>query len=1001
MKSRDVLYVCGVCGILPLLAGVACSTPTPAAEAPQPPPAPVLHKSEHHLSNLRQLTYRGENAEAYWSFDGTELIYQAHEGPGCDQIYRMSAVASTPSPQRVSTGLGSTTCAYFLPGNEDILYASTHLGGEACPPKPDHSQGYVWPLYTSYDIFRAKADGSGLTRLTETPGYDAEGTVCAVDGSIIFTSVRDGDLELYRMDADGKNVKRLTNTPGYDGGAFFSADCKQIVWRASRPQGKDLADYQRLLAEGLVRPSQLELYVGDADGSNAHQVTYLNAAAFAPFFHPSGKRILFSTNFGDPKGREFDIWAVNTDGTHLERITHTPGFDGFPMFSPDGKKLAFASNRANAPGSHDTNVFVADWVEEPETVTMESAADRVQRDVAWLSDPAREGRGVGTAGLQAAGEYIEKQFQQIGLEPFRGSYRQELEVTTGVRVDAATSLSLAEKPLAATEFQPLAFSADGSAKGGLVLAGYGIVEPSLGIDDYKGVNAKGRIVVVRRFVPETEQLKDPALQRRLGDLRQKAWQAREHGAVALIVVDAPVPPASAPPTTGAAPPASGSGAHSASPSAGAAASGPGVPPASPAVPAATGVTLASTAPTAPASSAHSAPSALHHGPAAVQTPSEAVFPALHRDSYGDVGLPVLIVKRQAFAETLAKLEKKQWVNASLRVALALEKKPAFNVLGRLPAPCESETESVVVGAHYDHLGFGGQHSLAPEERTAHVGADDNASGVAALLEIARRLKAAGPHKHNIVFVAFTAEESGLLGSSHLVQNPVQDLVVKDIRAMLNLDMVGRLRNNQLNILGEQTADEWGPMLQIGCAEERLLCSSGGGGYGPSDQASFFSAGIPVLHFFTGSHVDYHKPTDTADKINAAGIAQVAKLVVDVAMDVDVLPQRLTFRNTAPAQAVGDTRSYNASLGSMPDYAGPPDGKGVLLAGVRPGGAAELAGMQRGDVLIRLGKNEIKSVHDLMFALNAHKPAETVTAIVLRNGKEVALKVTFQESQARR
>jgi Tol biopolymer transport system component len=345
--------------------------PTSAAEAAPQGTEPAAsgdahrHPEEIHLSQIQQLTTGGENAEAYWSFDGTKLIYQAHEGEGCDQIYVRDARDPASQAQRVSTGEGATTCAYFLPSDQEIIYASTHLAGAACPPKADQSQGYVWAIYDSYDIFRANADGTNLRQLTSTPGYDAEGTVCGKDGSIIFTSVRDQDLELYRMDADGKNVKRLTNTPGYDGGAFFSADCTKIVWRASRPTGESLSDYQKLLAQGLVRPTKLELFVANADGSNARQVTELNAAAFGPFFYPSGERIVFSSNYGDPKGREFDLWAINVDGSGLERITHAPGFDGFPMFSPDGKSFVFASNRASRPGTWDTNLFVANWLDTP------------------------------------------------------------------------------------------------------------------------------------------------------------------------------------------------------------------------------------------------------------------------------------------------------------------------------------------------------------------------------------------------------------------------------------------------------------------------------------------------------------------------------------------------------------------------------------------------------------------------------------------------------------
>lgn len=347
------------------------ATPTAAPEAAPEAPAPAApadshrHPEEVHLSNIVQLTAGGENAEAYWSFDGKKLIYQAHEGEGCDQIYVRDAKDPQSKPQLVSTGKGATTCSYFLPGDQEIIYASTHLAGDACPPRADQSQGYVWAIYDSYDIFRANADGSNLRQLTNTPGYDAEGTVCGKDGSIIFTSVRDKDLELYRMDADGKNVKRLTSTPGYDGGAFFNSDCSKIVWRASRPTGDALKDYQTLLAKGLVRPTKLELFVANADGSNAKQVTELSVAAFGPFFYPNSERVVFSTNYGDPKGREFDLYAINVDGSGIERITHASGFDGFPMFSPDGKSFVFASNRASRPGTWDTNLFVADWIDTP------------------------------------------------------------------------------------------------------------------------------------------------------------------------------------------------------------------------------------------------------------------------------------------------------------------------------------------------------------------------------------------------------------------------------------------------------------------------------------------------------------------------------------------------------------------------------------------------------------------------------------------------------------
>jgi Tol biopolymer transport system component len=327
-----------------------------AQQGTQPPADPP---KEIHLTNLRQLTFGGENAEAYFSPDGTRLIFQKTQPPEipCDQIFTMKIDGS--DVRRVSTGAGRTTCGYFYPDNRHVLFASTHQRAPECPPRPGYERGYVWPIYAGYDIFRASLDGSGLERLTTTDGYDAEATVGG-NGRIVFTSVRDGDMEIYSMNADGSGVKRLTNRPGPDGGPFFSPDGKQIVFRGRLSEGSELSDYLRLLKEGLWRPTSLEIFVMDADGGNVRQVTRVGKANFAPFFHPDGKRIIFSSNVHDPRGRDFDLYMINVDGTGLERITWNPTFDGFPMFSPDGKRLVFASNR-NAAKEGDTNIFIADW----------------------------------------------------------------------------------------------------------------------------------------------------------------------------------------------------------------------------------------------------------------------------------------------------------------------------------------------------------------------------------------------------------------------------------------------------------------------------------------------------------------------------------------------------------------------------------------------------------------------------------------------------------------
>jgi Tol biopolymer transport system component len=944
--------------VLAVLA-VACSAAPPPAPGPAPaaPRAPLGRPpevvapdpQEAHFGELRQWTFEGENAEAYWSWDGGSLSLQSKlPGQSCDRIYRMDVASGSTARKLVSSGEGATTCSHFLPGDREILYASTHLGGPECPPRPDHAKGYVWPLYPSYDIFKVGVDGKGLVRLTDTPGYDAEGTVCKKDGSILFTSLRDGDLDLYRMDRDGKNVVRLTTTRGYDGGAFFNADCTRIVWRASRPKpGKELEAYDALLAENLVRPSKLEIYVANADGSEPTQVTYLDAASFAPFFHPSGKRILFSTNYGDPKGREFDVWAVDDNGARLERITHAPGFDGFPIFSPDGKTLAFSSNRMTPPGSHDTHVFVTNWSEGAVTTTLETAADRMLADVAYLADPARGGRGIGTPGLAAAGEYIEKRFEALGVQPAGDGqgFRQSFSVPTTLSLAPGSRVVLDDQVLEAKDFTPLGFSAlKANVRAPLVLAGYGIVDPAKKRDDYRGVAVRGKIVVVRRFVPESADFEKTEEKRRFGDLRYKVWLAKERGARGVIVVDDPLPP------DGAA--------------------------------------------------------------ADWKPPAEAALPALGPDGYGDAGIPVLMVKRDALRPVLDKLAKRQPGKGELEFELRSEQASAFNVVGKIPAGVPAKDKlpgTIVIGAHYDHLGLGGRHSLAPEKREPHVGADDNASGVAGVLEIARLLVAGKAElKRDVLVIAFSGEESGLLGSAHFVKateaGKVAALPPKSTFAMLNLDMIGRLRENRVAVLGGETAAEWPELLAEPCSLARVDCSvTPDGGYGPSDQMSFFLAGVPVLHFFTGAHTDYHKPSDTTDKVNAAGAGQIAKLVAELALRASRRPAALTFNQGAKSQpAGGDLRSFNASLGTIPDYAGPGPGKsGVLLGGVRPGGAAERAGLRRGDLLVRLGRHEIASIEDFMYVLNASKPGETTQATIIRDGKQLELEVTFQESAGRR
>ena len=327
----------------------------------------LIYPDEENFKSLRQITFGGDNAEAYWSFNDKKLVFQSTNNNwnvGCDQMFLMDFNESfnEKKPTMVSTGLGRTTCSYFLPDNKHILYSSTHLGDKKCPETPLRIDGkYVWPIYHTYDIFISDLEGNITKQLTNQIGYDAEATVSPKGDKIVFTSMRSGDLELYTMNIDGSDIKQITNELGYDGGAFFSPDGNKIVFRASRPKTEEeIKNYKNLLKDGLVVPTEMEIFVCDSDGSNLQQVTYLGNSNWSPFFHPSGEKILFSSNFNSDLGIPFNIYMIDIDGKNLKKITSDKTFDSFPVFSNDGKHLAFSSNRNNG-GTRDTNIFIAEW----------------------------------------------------------------------------------------------------------------------------------------------------------------------------------------------------------------------------------------------------------------------------------------------------------------------------------------------------------------------------------------------------------------------------------------------------------------------------------------------------------------------------------------------------------------------------------------------------------------------------------------------------------------
>ena len=547
------------------------------------------------------------------------------------------------------------------------------------------------------------------------------------------------------------------------------------------------------------------------------------------------------------------------------------------------------------------------------------AAGRYLADVAWLADDARGGRGLGSEGLAAAADWLEEQFALIGLEPAAGDggYRQAFQAAVAVRQGPATRIGVDGVDVPAQDFVVPGFSADNAVSAPVVFAGWGVVSKEHGIDDYRGIDARGRIVLVRRYTPQDGAFADETLRRRLSDLRYKAFTARERGAAGLLVADLPV---------------------------------------------------------------------------AAEGQEESPLPALRVDPQGGAGIAVAVIKR-AWAERILANP----AQVSLTTEVIEHRRQTDNIVGRLSAE-QRLPGAVVLGAHYDHLGFGGESSLAPQADEPHNGADDNASGTAALLEAARVLSARKAQLgRDVLFVAFTGEENGLLGSSRFTREPPPGAAPEGLVAMLNMDMVGRLRNNRLSLLGGASAEEWEAVVQPLCAALEIGCELGGDGYGPSDQMPFYAAGVPVLHFFTGAHDDYHKPSDDTESINAAGGARIASLVAEIALELTTL-EGLTYRAAEAPAPMGDVRSYGASLGTIPDYTGSPDDRpGMRLAGVRPGGPAEQAGLQRGDWIVELGGREIRDIYDLMYVLREVKPGDQGTVVVERNGQRIERPVTFGET----
>ena len=925
------------------------------------------------LQNARQLIFEGKRSgEGYFSPDGKALIFQSEretENPFY-QIYLLNFESG--DVHRVSPGTGKTTCAFFRPGSDEVLFASTHLDPDTVAKQKAElefrasgkQRRYSWDYDGQMDIFAARRDGSRLQRLTRAPGYDAEGAYSPDGAKIVFCSIRDAYPtnklsetdrkrfeadpayygEIYIMNADGSGQTRLTRTPGYDGGPFFSPDGKRIVWRRFDESGA-IAD----------------VYTMALDGSDVRQVTKFDSMSWAPYYHPSGKYIIFTSNklgFSN-----FELHMVDTEGRSAPiRVTFTDGFDGLPVFSPDGKKLCWTSGRTSDGKSQ---LFLADWNHDAALAALAGsgssqspaasgakAAVRLAQfapeireadlrgQVEFLASDALEGRMTGTAGAQQAAEFIADELKRLGVKPAGSDWFQPFQFTSGVKVltnenrlEVATA-SATQTFVAEKDFRPLSFTDNGSVEGPVVFAGYGLVVPGKeGYDSYSGINVSNKVVVALRYVPEAVEPKRRQELNRYAGLRYKAMNARERGAKAIVFVTGPN-----------------------SPNAGEL----------------IGLNFDS--------------SLAGSGILAVSVNSNVATALLGPTGKTLKDLQTALDSENPHAEGAFYIS-----NATLRVSAAVEqvRKTDRNVLGMLPG---RSGKFIVVGAHYDHLGFGEKEAMghSGEEHAIHNGADDNASGVAAVMELAAAFaRERAALEHGLIFAFWSGEEIGLIGSSHFAEHPPVPL--SNMVAYINFDMVGRLRENKLMVQGLGSSAEWRRLM------EKLNVAAGfnlvlqDDPYLPTDVTAFYPRGVPVLSFFTGSHDDYHRPTDDPPKIDYAGLERITvfsqRLLDDLARAKTTPAYVKIARSDAPSGSRENLRAY---LGTIPDYA--TEVAGVKLSGVRGGSPAEKAGLKGGDIIAEFAGQKIKNIYDYTYALDAVKIGQPVEVVVQREGKAVRISV---------
>lgn len=978
------------------MATMAALRAAPAAAQAESDQAAVAE--QRLLSQPRQITFAGRRAgEGYFSGDGRRMVFQSEREPGNPffQIYLLDF--QTGDLQRVSPGVGKTTCAWIHPDGDRVLFASTHHDPAAEQKQQQELQRrqdgrqrrYDWDYDPEFELYAYERPAGEYTRLTHQRGYDAEGSYSPDGQWIAFSSnhhahaaeLSEADaerlevdpsffLDIYLMRADGSQLRRLTDADGYDGGPFFSPDGQRICWRRFSPDG-----------------TTAEIFTMNVDGSDVRRITSLGAMSWAPFYHPSGRYLVFTTNlhgFGN-----FELYVVDVDGQHTPvRVTYTDGFDGLPVFTPDGQQLAWTTNRT---ASANSQIYLAGWnhvealrllgldaADESGAVqatALRQAADEAQRAAAasqqefsaadvlrhvdYLCRPELGGRLTGTDGEQLATAYVASYFDHLGLEPAGddGTWFQSFTFTAGVELGRNNRLLATGQPLELDrQWRPLAFSQTGPiAARPLAFAGYGMKVPGgeehPEYDSYVHLDAADRWVMVLRFMPEEIPAERRQQWARYSSLRYKAMVARDQGAAGLIIVTGP----------------NSQSRHEL-------------------IPLETDGTFSGSSIPVISVSRDTAEAWLQAAGKSLQALQDQLD-----DGQPVMGFPIDHIELQA------------------QIDIRQIEQQGRNVLARLRAGQEAAEQTVIVGAHIDHLGTGtSAASLAREDERdlPHLGADDNASGVAAMLEIAEWLvgqKSADnlALERDIVFAAWSGEELGLLGSSHFANRLAEQLgtggsLYPHIAACVNLDMVGRF-DQRLVLQGIGSSGGWRAIIEQRNAVVGLPLDLQQDSYLPTDASTFYLRGVPILSAFTGSHRDYHTPRDTPDKLNYAATARIARLMALISRSLAASGELLEYQKQKAPDRQPGRAALRAYLGTIPDYVSS-DQPGVPLAGVADGGPADKAGLKAGDVIVRLAGREISNIYDYTYAIEALKIGQEITVQVLRDGEEVTMRIVPESRQ---